>query len=109
MDEEMIKIHTDLGRMDERIKSFEQRVNGMEVRMDNRLERIETKINENNLQSEQKLKCIDEKVDSILELQSQLKGGWKTITVVTSGILILCGFVAWMTDKWELVKNTFLG
>lgn len=108
MDEEMVKIHTDIGRMDERIKFFENRVNEIEVRMDNRLERIERKINENNQNSDLKLKTIDEKVDSILELQSQLKGGWKTISIITSISLVLAGFFAWIVDKWDIIKNTFL-
>lgn len=124
---EMTEIKVEQGRLDEKMKNLENRISGVEMRIDQklqkiedkmadnnrsseqRLEKIEAKINDSKKQTEQQLHIIDEKVDSIIELQSQLKGGWKTLSFVVSGILVFAGFVAFMTDKWDLIKSTFFG
>lgn len=102
---QMIQIHTKLGALEEKTKNLENRLNGFERVINDKLNKIEENLKSNNEANERKLKTIDEKVDSILELQSKLKGGWKMASWIGSLCLILAGFFTWVVDKWENIKG----
>lgn len=106
-EQELIVIHSKLSVLDERSKNFEARLDGIEKEIDDKLRTIENKIDKQRSETNTKLDSIGGKLDEVLVSDEKRKASIKTLGMVGGLVIVLAGFLSWLVDKWELIKNTF--
>lgn len=101
----LLKLENKVNLNEEKLKSVENKVNGLEKNIDEKLNKIEDKLKENNNYIEQKLNKIEDKIDEFFSQQNQNKGFLKAASFFGTGIILLATLFSWLIDKWELIKN----
>lgn len=104
---EMIKIHTQLGSLEERTKNLGMRLDGVEQDIDAELKEIKSQIQRQAKENSEKLDIISDKLDGLTIQEEKRKASVKTVATIGGMVIVASGFVAWMVDKWELIKLTF--
>lgn len=73
-----------------------------------RMDRLEKEIKEKLTGLEASAKEQDEKLDKIIEFQAGMQGGWKAATILSGIIITLGALVAWVFDKWAVIKAAII-
>lgn len=80
--------------------------------MDNKLTSLEQKISKSLEDVVNSQKALDDKLDTLVlsqeNLTGRLEGGWKALTVVGGIAVVFGGFIAWVVDKWSMIKGAIL-
>lgn len=104
---EMIKIHTQLGSLEERTKNLATRIDGVEKEIDAELKDIKSQIQQQAKYTADKLDNISDKLDGLTVQEEKRKASLKTMATIGGLVVVGSGFVAWIVDKWALIKETF--
>lgn len=104
---DMIKIHSQLGSLNERTNNLTMRLDGVEKEIDAELKEIKIQIQTQAKENSEKLDSISQKLDGLTIQEEKRKASLKTLATIGGLVVVASGFVAWMVDKWELIKVTF--
>lgn len=98
INDKIITISKDIGKLESHCLSLENRINGLERDIKEELKRIES----NQKELSENLKTsnvnINAKLDEILHKKSEVKGGWKVLSFIGGLLLVLSSFIAWSVD-----------
>lgn len=92
--QEILKISKDIGSLQSELRATNERLDGLEEDIKIAL----TNVNESQ-------KDTNKKIDQLIDTQRKLEGGWRALTLVGGGVVVVGGVVAWFVDKWETIKN----
>lgn len=106
--EQMLNLHSKIGGLEERTKNFETRLTGFEASIDARLKKIDEDLKKSNIDQNEKLENIDSKINSILDIQSQMKGSKKTLLFIGSTLIIASAIFTWFLEHFERLRGLFL-
>ncbi len=95
--QELLRISREIGQIQADQKNTNSRMDRLEKEIKEKLEGLEASAKEQ-----------DDKLDKILEFQAGMHGGWKAATILGSVIIALGALVAWVVDKWGMIKTAIL-